>query len=83
MKPPICALCHTDFRHETDSKGGLLYFTLTPEQEAERRRMVETHMTGHPPGAAWFCSEHYEQASQLTHLSSGEAMKKLREIFSL
>ena len=35
-------------------------------------------MTGHPDGYLWFCSDHIEQATGLSHCSSTEALRILR-----
>ncbi|MBS7269278.1 MAG: hypothetical protein KIH10_10650 [Candidatus Freyarchaeota archaeon] len=79
MKPPVCSICYKNF--EDLKEGGLIYFTKRPEDEEWRKKMKEGRMTGHPPYAAWFCGEHYEEARKLENLTIDEAMKILRELF--
>ncbi len=69
MRPPICALCHRDFRREA-STGGLVHF--------RDEKPLPDGMTGHPRGVEWFCSRHLAAAQKLSPLSFAEAMAKLR-----
>ncbi len=78
MKPPICFLCHLDFRHDPE-EGGLVYFSLSEDDIEYNNRFKQHGFTGHPAGCAWFCSEHYEQAKQLEHLTLSEALKTMKE----
>jgi hypothetical protein len=82
MEPPICALCGKDFRH-SENEGGLVYFSMTEKDKAWHDRQREKGFIGHPPEAAWFCGEHYEEAKKLSHLTRPGAMKRLREMFHL
>ncbi|MBN2441100.1 MAG: hypothetical protein JXJ04_07130 [Spirochaetales bacterium] len=82
MQPPICFLCDKDFRH-SEGEGGLIYFALTEKDKEWHNKQREKGFVGHPPEAAWFCGDHYPEAKKLGSLTRPEAMKKLREIFSL
>ncbi len=68
MKPPICALCHRDFRRDTEG-GGLVRF--------RDEKSLPDGMVGHPRGVEWFCQRHLAAAQKLSSLSLGEAMAKL------
>ena len=66
MKPPICALCGKRF-----DKG------------AETVRFADFEslpdgMVGHPKGLVWFCGRHVGLARELSHLSSEQALSRLR-----
>jgi hypothetical protein len=78
MRPPICAICHKDFRTNA-SEGGLLEFKLTEKDKEELKRFEKQGFVGHPPATEWFCGEHYDKAKKLTHLTLTEAYKILRE----
>ncbi len=69
MRPPICALCHRDFRREPEG-GGLVHFR---DQES-----LPDGMVGHPHGVEWFCGRHLAAAQELSGSSLAEAMRKLR-----
>ena len=73
MRPPICSLCDKDFR-DSDNEGGLIYFALTDKDKAWHDKQREKGFTGHPPEAAWFCGEHYNEAKKLSTLTRPEAM---------
>jgi hypothetical protein len=82
MKPPICELCDKDFRR-SETAGGIIYFSLSADDKAWHDKQREEGFVGHPPEAAWFCGDHYEEAKKLSSLTLPEAMKKLREIFHM
>ncbi len=69
MKPPICALCHRDFRRDAGG-GGLVRFR---DEEP-----LPEGMTGHPRGVEWFCSRHLAAAEELSASSLKEALATLR-----
>ncbi len=79
MMPPICAICYRDFRHSSD-EGGLLRFKLTDAQKEFNKRFEQPGFVGHKKGDYWFCGEHYAEAKKITHLSSAEALKILRNL---
>lgn len=81
MKPPICSICDKDF--EDREEGGLIYFKKRPEDYEWVKKMKEGGMVGHPPYAAWFCGDHYEEAKKLENLTINEAMKILRTLFKV
>lgn len=73
MKPPICDLCHNDFRCEYGHRGtggGAVSF-------ADFRALPEG-AAGQAPGLEWFCDEHLASAKALTHLPHAGAMEHLR-----
>ena len=75
MRPPICAICHKRF---DTSEGGLVSFTLTPEEVEHNKVFNQKGYSGHPKGLDWFCGEHIEKAKALKHFSLGEAMAKMK-----
>ena len=78
MRPPICAVC-SEFAINEDKKSGLIYFALTDEEKKANERFKEPGFMGHPAGREWFCGNHYAAAKELKHLSSSEAIQKLKE----
>jgi hypothetical protein len=60
-------------------EGDLVYFKKRPEDEVWIKEMEENDMVGHPPYAEWFCSDHYEDAKKLKHLTIDEAMVLLQK----
>ena len=81
MKPPICALCYTEFL-DTD-EGGLVYFEKKSSDFKWEKMMREEGLSGHPPYAEWFCKEHFEAALELKKLTINEAMDILKERFPI
>ena len=82
MKPPICSICYNEFSDELEEKkGGLIYFKKRKSDQKWEDEMRKEGFTGHPPYAAWFCKDHYEEAIKLKELPIDEAMAKLKEIF--
>lgn len=79
MKPPLCCICHQDFRA---SEGKLIYFTEDENDIEFNKRFEEPGFVGHPSNAFWFCEVHYPEAIKLKHLTKKEALKILRELFS-
>ncbi len=67
MKPPICAVCHTRF---SPAEGGTVRFA--------NYESLPEGMVGHPKGLEWFCSSHIEAARDLSSLSSGEAIERIK-----
>lgn len=80
MRPPICAVCDKDFRANYN-EGGLLSFQLTEKDKEILKKFDQNGFIGHPPAKEWFCSEHFEEAKKLTHLTLPEAMKILNNKF--
>ena len=80
MKPPICAICYTEFLDSEE--GGLVYFEKKNSDLKWEKMMREEGLTGHPPYAEWFCEKHYEAAKELKKLTINEAMYILKERFS-
>jgi|GEM_PF-434501 len=78
MMPPECQICGKSIRNAPDEDFKLLYFKRSPEQEETRKRMQESRMVGHPPGAHWFCETHAAQAEELTHLEFKDARFRMR-----
>lgn len=74
MRPPICAICDDRFMEG----GGLVQFKLTDAQRVELKRFEQPGFVGHPPGLEWFCPQHLPAARELSHLTLGEAMAKMR-----
>ncbi len=81
MRPPICAIC--DKRMEMNNDGDLIYFAKSTSDIEWARKMEETGMVGHPPYAEWFCGKHYDKAKEFKALTRIDAMKKIREVFSV
>lgn len=63
MMPPYCAICH-----RSDDATLVRFADYTP---------VPDGMTGHPHGLVWLCGEHRVGADALTHLPSGEALRRI------
>lgn len=69
MKPPICSACGKDFRSNAQS-GALVAFADAKKLEDGR--------TGHPPGHAWFCSDHVHLARQYSEFDYSTALDKIK-----
>lgn len=69
MRPPICAICDTDF---DPSEGG---DTVHFEKEEDAEESPPGHV-GHPPHVEWFCEKHVPRAQELTHLTRSEALEQ-------
>lgn len=69
MRPPICDFCDRDSRDEPGLEFGLVSF----------RNRERLEQPGHPEGLLWFCQDHLEQARELSHLDSHEALRRMRE----
>jgi hypothetical protein len=74
MKPPVCAICES----RSFDQGGIVYFKKRASDKEWDKRMKEEGMVGHPPYARWFCSNHYEKAESLRHMTADEAMRIMR-----
>lgn len=84
MRPPICELCGSDFRREdlgSPVSGSLVYFRETEADAAQRMRMQNTGMVGHPGNAGWFCAAHIRAAEALADRTLSGAMRELRSQF--
>lgn len=68
MRPPICDFCDRDERDHPGLEFGLVYF----------RNHEPLDQPGHPKGLLWFCPEHLVVAKELSHLDSGEALRRMR-----
>jgi len=79
VMPPICEICSREF--DPDKEGGLIYFKETEKGRAFEEKAKEEKWTGHPPDAAWFCGEHYEESEKLVHLTLDDATKSLKKIY--
>ena len=77
VMPPICEICSREF--EPDKEGGLIYFKETEKGRAFEEKAKEEKWSGHPPDAAWFCGDHYEEAEKLVHLTIDDAIKNLKK----
>lgn len=76
MKPPICALCNSDFRSEYfHYKGGgnLVQFA--------DYKPIPQGAGGHPHGLEWFCRNHLEQAQAYARIPYVEARSRLVDQF--
>jgi len=71
MRPPICDLCGKDIDYKSNSSDYLIKFSDHEE--------LPPHTVGHPKGLLWFCDEHVNIASKLSHLSSTEALDVMRK----
>ena len=75
MRPPICAVCGRDFRHDLendDLSGGTVRFSdfiNLPEGKV-----------GHPNGLEWFCSQHIRKAKTLSHLTAKQAILYIKSV---
>ena len=47
MKPPICFLCHLDFRHDPE-EGGLVYFSLSEDDIEYNNKLKQQGFSRHP-----------------------------------
>ena len=77
MKPPICKICHRDFR-ESISEGGLVRFKLTQADIEFNKRFEQPGFVGHKAGEHWFCKKHYKSAKENQHLTFAEAKKHIK-----
>jgi len=69
MRPPICDFCDRDERKHPGLEFGLVSF----------RNHEPLGEPGHPEGLLWFCQDHISEARSLSHLDSGEALRRMRE----
>lgn len=70
MRPPICDFCDCEERDHPGLEFGLVYF----------RNHEPLDQPGHPKGLLWFCPEHFAAAQELSHLDSGEALRRMRDL---
>ena len=78
MRPPICAICHKDFRASSD-EGGLVSFKETIKDKAFNLRFETTRIVGHKRALEWFCGNHIETARKYKHLTWSEAKSLIVE----
>jgi hypothetical protein len=80
VKPPVCYLCGLDL-HDLDGRAldhfTLVFFALTPEEEAADRARDEAGWTGHPQNAVWFCTEHAHLGEERSGLHWREALGQI------
>ena len=69
MEPPICAFSHRDQRDEPAVRFELVKFANYEPIDGP----------GHPDGLLWFCEDYLKQAQALSHLSSDDALRRMRE----
>jgi hypothetical protein len=94
MKPPICAICKKRFDPSGKECGlsakscelsakscGLVYFSMRPSDVEWDKHMEETGKKGHPPYAAWFCSDHFKMAHECENLTIDKAMPRIRAYY--
>lgn len=79
MKPPICDYCNQRFELSGENAGGLVSFKPTAEDKKQLARFKRPGFVGHPPNQEWFCHDHIQLASSLSHLSLAEALKTMRK----
>lgn len=79
MRPPICAICGKRGAGSDDIR--LVSFVKRKADKKFAKKLEEPGFVGHPPWKEWFCSEHYEEAQKLSHLTIDKAMKKLTKIY--
>lgn len=75
MRPPICAICGTDFG---PTEGGLVRFAARPSDTQWRERVQRENLVGHPPDTDWFCGEHVAAARASAHLAIDAALAQMR-----
>lgn len=78
MRPPICVICHKDFRDDPEA-GGLVRFRLSEEDRKYNERFSRPGYSGHPRGQHWFCGIHYPIAAQYMHLTWEEAAPLIQQ----
>lgn len=76
MRPPICAICHKDFRADL-GKGGTVSFKPTESDKSYNEKIRKRRMVGHPPNLEWFCNKHLKIAEKYKHLNRSEAIPKI------
>ncbi len=81
MRPPICVICHTDFRHST-KKGEMIEFKLSEKDKEYNQRFKQKGFVGHPAGKEWFCGKHIEAARKYQHLTLSEAIERIKNPIS-
>lgn len=69
MRPPICDFCDRDGRDHPSLEFALVSF----------RNREPLEQPGHPKGLLWFCQDHLARASELSHLDSHGALRRMRE----
>jgi len=70
MRPAQCAICGKYSIEETGGKQGdwVEFADFLPNTEC----------LSHPDGLEYFCADHLNAAQALTHLTSGEAIERIR-----
>lgn len=76
MRPPICAICHKDFRNDLNT-GGSVQFKVSPKDSAYNEQMKAEKWVGHPKGLEWFCDKHLNIAQKYSQLTWKEARLKI------
>lgn len=75
MRPPICAVCGTDFG---PAEGALVTFALRPTDAEWRERSQREGFVGHPPNVEWFCGVHAAAAQARAGETVDVALAALR-----
>ncbi|MFK8102851.1 MAG: hypothetical protein AB8G15_10015 [Saprospiraceae bacterium] len=79
MRPPICAICRKDFRHNMKG-GGSVRFERSAEEKARWEALNKPGYVGHPPGLEWFCEKHLASAKAHRHLTWREAAQLIKAL---
>ncbi|MCB1175467.1 MAG: hypothetical protein KDK39_17965 [Leptospiraceae bacterium] len=76
MKPPICAICDSDF---DPNEGDLIFFKETAADKIQNERLAQPGFSGHPPNAVWFCARHLPLALRFQDRTLQQALVAIRE----
>ncbi|WP_433650575.1 hypothetical protein ACQP2C_29720 [Micromonospora zamorensis] len=74
MKPPTCFACGS---RESTENAELVYFALSPAEEAAADRRSASGWVGHPDNAVWFCLEHVQLGRDRVSLHWRDAMAEI------
>ena len=80
MMPPMCQVCGFGLfdlpadKDISDAFSTVTFSDYVPLPDNDQ-------ITGHPEGVVWFCSRHLAAAQKLSHLTTREALRQLREQF--
>lgn len=77
MKPPLCYVCGADGLQEP-GQFTVVYFALTPAEEAFAAERSAAGWVGHPDNAVWFCEQHVALGRERAGMHWRAALAELR-----
>jgi hypothetical protein len=78
MMPPQCHICGLENSDDPTNEFEIVYFKESKLDEKWYARQEKEGFEGHPPNAYWFCEKHTKKAKEFAHLTSKEALRKIK-----